>query len=112
MRSQTIHAPQTPSGPRSLPRPTMDQTPQSSAPSARASPRMPREKLLKLGVKSQNLGFQKHQLPCKNLESVRNLDRLFSTRIRLTLLRTHKRRNGQNRVPDRPLLDHIDLVLR
>src|SRR5207302_7947515 len=97
MRSQTIHAPQTPSGPRSLPRPTMDQTPQSSAPSARASPRMPRKKLLKLIVKSQNLRFQKHKLALQYFKTIRDLDRLLAARIGLTFLQTYEWRDRKHR---------------
>ena len=37
---------------------------------------MPRKKLLKLIVKSQNLRFQKHELAFQYLQTIRDLDRL------------------------------------
>src|SRR5437763_9073100 len=90
----------------------MDRTPQSSVPSAPASPRMPRKKFLELIIEPQKLRLQKDKLPFQNLETVCNLNRLLSARVRLAFFRTYERRDRKYRVPHRLMLGHIDLVLR
>src|SRR5260370_871966 len=90
----------------------MDRTPQSSVPSASASLRMPRKKLLVLAIQSLNQVFQKYQLPLKNLKAVHDLHSLFTTRVHISLFRIQKRRDAEDGVPNRLMLRLGNLVLR
>ena len=57
---------------------------------------MPRKKLLKLIIKSQNLRFQKHKLALQYFQTVRDLHRLLAARVRLAFLQTYERRDRKH----------------